>query len=243
MFPEAVGKAVARPFLSFDVEHAMDHLRGRDRRLGAVMARSRPFHLDPNPAQTTFHALAEAIVYQQLNAKAAAAIFGRVETACAKLDPERLLAAREVDLRACGLSAAKLAALRDLAAKTLDGTVPPVEHLHALEDEAVVERLTRVRGIGRWTVDMLLIFRMGRPDVLPVGDYGIRKGFALGYGRKEPPTPKELAAFGERWRPYRTVASWYLWRVLDTPAAPVSARTEPGKVAARSKRSRPSSTK
>ncbi|MGH7272543.1 MAG: DNA-3-methyladenine glycosylase family protein, partial [Polyangiaceae bacterium] len=142
-----------------------------------------------------------------------------VEQACVTLTAERLLGAGDEKLRACGLSAAKLAALRDLAAKTLDGTVPAVEELNLLGDDAIVDRLTQIRGIGRWTVQMLLIFRLGRPDVLPIDDYGVRKGFALAYRKKELPTPKELAAFGERWRPYRTVASWYLWRVLDKPLA------------------------
>ena len=106
-------------------------------------------------------------------------------------------------------------ALRDLAAKTLDGTVPAIRVLHALDDDAIVERLVQVRGIGRWTVEMLLIFRLGRPDVLPVDDYGVRKGFQLAYGKRAMPSPKELLRIGEKWRPFRTVASWYLWRAVD----------------------------
>lgn len=203
--------------LSFDAARAIRQLRGNDRRLAALIDRVRPFELDLRPTQTTFHALAESIVYQQLSGRAAATIFGRLEAACVSLSPERLLKRRDATLRACGLSGAKLAALKDLAQKTLDGTVPDVADLHALDDDTIVERLTRVRGIGRWTVEMLLIFRLGRPDVLPIDDYGVRKGFAVAYRKKELPKPKELAAFGERWRPFRTVASWYLWRALDEP--------------------------
>jgi methylated-DNA-[protein]-cysteine S-methyltransferase len=203
--------------LSFDATRAILHLRQKDRRLGALIDRALAFRLDLKPTQTTFHALAESIVYQQLNGRAAGTIFGRLEAACTTLTPEHLLATRDAKLRKCGLSAAKLAALKDLAKKTLEGVVPTVEELHGLDDDTIVERLTEVRGIGRWTVEMLLIFRLGRPDVLPVDDYGVRKGFALTYRKKELPKPKELAAFGERWRPYRTVASWYLWRALDSP--------------------------
>ena len=106
-------------------------------------------------------------------------------------------------------------ALRDLAARTLDGTVPSIRALHALSDDAIVERLVKVRGIGRWTVEMLLIFRLGRPDVLPVADFGVRHGFKLAYGKREMPSPRELERIGEKWRPFRTAASWYLWRAVD----------------------------
>ncbi|MDP9002986.1 MAG: DNA-3-methyladenine glycosylase [Myxococcota bacterium] len=205
--------------LSFDAARAIRQLRGKDRSLAALIDRARPFELDLRPTQTTFHALAESIVYQQLSGRAAATIFGRLETACGSLSPERLLQTPDTTLRGAGLSGAKLAALKDLAQKTLDGTVPDVADLRVLDDDAIVERLTRVRGIGRWTVEMLLIFRLGRPDVLPIDDYGVRKGFAIAYRKKELPKPKELAAYGERWRPFRTVASWYLWRALDKPGA------------------------
>jgi 3-methyladenine DNA glycosylase/8-oxoguanine DNA glycosylase len=129
--------------------------------------------------------------------------------------PTALLRLDDDALRAAGLSRAKVLALRDLASRTLDGTVPQIDELHSLSDDAIIERLVRVRGIGPWTVQMLLIFRLGRPDVLPVHDYGVRHGFKLAYGKRMLPTPRELARWGERWRPFRTAASWYLWRAVD----------------------------
>ncbi|HTV66328.1 MAG TPA: hypothetical protein VMD98_12025, partial [Bryocella sp.] len=126
-------------------------------------------------------------------------------------------------LRSAGLSRNKMLAIRDLAAKTLDGTVPTVKQAHRMSDDELIERLTEVRGIGRWTVEMLLIFRLGRPDVFPVDDYGVRKGFAKMRKLAELPKPKELMAYGERWRPYRSVASWYLWRAAETKALPMTA--------------------
>ena len=131
--------------------------------------------------------------------------------------PQNILDASDEKLRGAGLSRNKMMALKDLAAKTLDGTVLTLARLERMKDEEIIERLTQVRGIGRWTVEMLLMFRLGRPDVLPVGDYGVRKGFSIVYGTEGLPTPKELARYGERWRPYRTVASWYMWRALDLP--------------------------
>jgi DNA-3-methyladenine glycosylase II len=118
-------------------------------------------------------------------------------------------------LRAAGLSGAKIAAVRDLAQKTIEGIVPTLEQAQKMSDQELVERLDSVRGVGTWTVEMFLIFRLGRPDVLPIHDYGVQKGFALTYGKKEIPKPRELAAFGERWRPYRTVAAWYMWRAVQ----------------------------
>src|SRR5205823_14275983 len=118
-------------------------------------------------------------------------------------------------LRAAGLSKNKMLALRDLAAKTIDGTVPTLTQIRRMSDEAIIEHLTQVRGIGRWTVEMLLIFRLGRPNVLPVDDYGVRKGFGIFRGKKELPSKEELQKYGERWRPYRSVASWYMWRALE----------------------------
>jgi 3-methyladenine DNA glycosylase/8-oxoguanine DNA glycosylase len=168
-------------------------------------------------ARTTFEALAESIVYQQLTGKAAATIHGRL---CAmfprrRLQPEGILGASEADLRGAGLSRSKVLAVRDLATRTLEGHVPSVRELHRMTDDAIVEKLVQVRGIGRWTVEMLLIFRLGRPDVLPVHDYGVRHGFKLAYRKKVLPTPNELASQGEKWRPFRTAASWYLWRAVD----------------------------
>jgi DNA-3-methyladenine glycosylase II len=166
-----------------------------------------------------FDALAESIAYQQLSGKAAATIFGRVRALYPKkkwLDPELLLATPDETLRAAGLSRAKTAALKDLAAKTIDGTVPSGRALIRMTDDEIITRLTTVRGIGRWTVEMLLLFDLGRPDVWPVDDYGVRKGFAKTFGRRKLPTPKQLMKFGEKWRPYRSVAAWYFWRALDT---------------------------
>ena len=118
-------------------------------------------------------------------------------------------------LRAVGLSFAKIASIKDLARKTLDGVVPPSEILHTLADDEIIERLTQVRGIGRWTVEMMLMSRLGRPDVLPIDDFGVRNGFRLAYGLRGMPTPRALAEFGARWAPYRSVAAWYLWRAVD----------------------------
>ena len=118
-------------------------------------------------------------------------------------------------MRAAGFSRPKILALRDLATKTLDGTVPTNRVIQKLGDDEIVERLIKVRGIGRWTVEMLLIFQLGRPDVLPVDDFGVRNGFRIAYRRRSMPTPKQVFQYGERWKPYRTVASWYLWRAAD----------------------------
>ncbi len=202
--------------LGFDTAAALEHLRGRDKRLASLIDRVGPFRMKLADARTTFGVLAESIVYQQLTGKAAATIFGRVKATCTPFDAKNVAALPDATLRLAGLSGSKVAALKDLANKTLDGTVPSLAVIRRMDDEAIVERLTEVRGIGRWSVEMLLIFRLGRPDVLPVGDYGVRKGFAKTYRKKELPTPKELAKHGEKWRPFRSVASWYLWRSLDT---------------------------
>ncbi|HZI16674.1 MAG TPA: DNA-3-methyladenine glycosylase [Myxococcus sp.] len=189
-----------------------------DPTLGALMKRAGPFRLELSPLHSPFAALARSIVYQQLHGRAAATIFGRV---CERVGqgkaftPEALLAVPEPQLREAGLSANKLAALQDLARKTLEGTVPPLSKVRRMDDAALIEHFSQVRGIGQWTVEMLLIFRLGRPDVLPVDDYGVRKGFMLAYGLPDMPRPKELLAHGERWRPWRTVASWYLWRATE----------------------------
>jgi DNA-3-methyladenine glycosylase II len=213
------GRRVRRDGFCYDPEAAVRHLRSADATLARLMERAGPFTLQIRGLHDPFEALARNIVFQQLHGKAAAAIHARVVALFGggKLRPADLLAAPEEDLRGAGLSAAKLAALRDLAAKTLDGTVPTLARMRRMTDEEIVERLTRVRGIGRWTVEMLLMFRLGRPDVLPVGDFAVRKGFALAYGLDESPKPKELTAFGERWRPFRSVASWYMWRAVELP--------------------------
>lgn len=204
----------------YDPEEAVRHLRSTDSTLAALIERAGPFAMQIRRLHDPFEALARNIVYQQLHGNAAAAIHKRVLALFGgdKLRPADILGASEGDLRGAGLSGAKLAALKDLAAKTLDGTVPTLARLRGMTDEEIVERLTQVRGIGRWTVEMLLMFRLGRPDVLPVGDFAVRKGFALAYGLAESPKPKELSEYGERWRPYRSVASWYMWRAVELPA-------------------------
>jgi 3-methyladenine DNA glycosylase/8-oxoguanine DNA glycosylase len=207
--------------LGYDAKKAAAHIAKCDPKLARVIEQSGPVRLQIAAAQSTFEALAESIVYQQLSGKAAATIHGRV---CAlfprsRIHPERLADATDEQLRGAGLSRAKLLALRDLAQKTLDGTVPSIRELSSMADDDVVERLVSVRGVGRWTVEMLLIFRLGRPDVLPVHDYGVRYGFQLAYGKRALPAPKDLARHGEMWRPFRTVASWYLWRAVDLERA------------------------
>ena len=187
--------------------------------MARLIARSRRYNITPAVTIRPFDALAESIAYQQLSGKAAATIFGRVRALYPKrkwLDPEQLLATPDETLRAAGLSRAKTAALKDLAAKTIDGTVPTGRALIRMSDDEIITRLTAVRGIGRWTVEMLLLFDLGRPDVWPVDDYGVRKGFAKTFGRRQLPTPKQLMKFGEKWRPYRSMAAWYFWRALDT---------------------------
>jgi DNA-3-methyladenine glycosylase II len=201
-------------------DHAHRHLNASDPRLAALIARSRRYEIKPAVSIRPFDALAESIAYQQLSGKAAATIFGRVRALYPKrkwLDPEKLLATPDEKLRAAGLSRAKTAALKDLAAKTIDGTVPSGRALIRMSDDEIIARLTTVRGIGRWTVEMLLLFDLGRPDVWPVDDYGVRKGFAKIFGKRKLPTPKQLMKLGEKWRPYRSVAAWYFWRALDAP--------------------------
>ena len=203
----------------YDPREAVRRLASADATLARLMKLAGPFAMEIRHLHDPFEALARNIIYQQLHGKAAAAIHARVIALSGKgkLRPEDILAAPEAGLRAAGLSGAKIAALKDLAAKTLDGTVPTLARLKRMEDEEIVARLTQVRGIGRWTVEMLLMFRLGRPDVLPVGDLAVRKGFALAYGLGESPKPKELERYGERWRPFRSVASWYMWRATELP--------------------------
>lgn len=169
--------------------------------------------------QDTFEALAQSIVYQQLNGKAAATIHARVlKVLGGKPTPKRLLKTPDAALRCAGLSANKLLAMKDLAAKCLSGVVPPRAELEPLSDQEIIDRLVEVRGIGEWTVQMFLIFRLGRPDVLPTGDFGVRKAFGLMYRKNgRLPPPSALEKHGKLWAPYRTAASWYLWRRLDSP--------------------------
>ena len=211
--------------LKYDPAHAVATISAADRRLARLIERAGPFTLRPERMHSPFHALMRAIVYQQLSGKAAATILGRVlELFPGGVEPAALLACPPATLRAAGMSHAKIAAVRDLAEKSLDGTVPTLPRLRRLDDAEVLERLSQVRGVGRWTVEMLLIFRLGRGDVLPVGDLGVRRGFMLTYGGDEMPTPDAMTRRAERWRPYRSVASWYLWRAVDLHKADTAGR-------------------
>jgi DNA-3-methyladenine glycosylase II len=197
-----------------------EYLAATDPRFAALIARSARYNVKPNGLIRPFESLAESIAYQQLNGKAAATIWGRVRALYPRskyLDPRRVLATPDKRLRAAGLSRSKVAAIKDLAAKTIDGTVPSVRALAKMSDEEIIVRLTTVRGIGRWTVEMLLLFDLGRPDIWPVDDYGVQKGFAKTFGRRKLPKPKQLMKFGEKFRPHRSVAAWYFWRALDAP--------------------------
>lgn len=204
--------------LTYDPDLARRHLSDVDSQLGALITRVGEFTLRPEPTQSLFSALMRSIVYQQLSGKAAATILGRATRVCGPRrfpTPRQLLSVPTERLREAGLSAAKTAALRDLAEKTLDGTVPSLARIRRMQDEEIIERLTTVRGIGRWTVEMLLMFRLGRPDVFPVTDLGVRKGFGILFRRGRLPETSSMLRRGERWRPYRSVASWYLWRALE----------------------------
>jgi O-6-methylguanine DNA methyltransferase len=206
----------------FDANVAVAHLRACDEALARVMDTIGPFRIERSKRPSIFVALAQAIVYQQLTGKAAATIFARLCALFPEAErgptPEQILGASDEELRGAGLSRSKLLSLRDLARKAADGEIPTIAEIRRMEDEAIIKCLTEIRGIGRWTAEMLLIFHLGRPDVLPADDYGVRKGFAIAYER-ELPSPKELAAYGLRWKPYRTVASWYLWRVVERATA------------------------
>ena len=222
----------------YDSAQAIADLSAADPRLGKLLQRAGPFRLRIASTQSPFEALVESIVYQQLHGKAAATIHRRLLESFAEPGAEgvgiashptaqHILDAPNAQLRAAGLSANKTLALRDLAAKTLDGTVPTLAVVRRMSDEDVIEHLTQVRGIGKWTVEMFLIFRLGRPNVLPTSDYGVRKGFALTFGRLKPtdkvtpadlPAPAVMEKRAERWKPWRSVASWYMWRACDLAA-------------------------
>jgi DNA-3-methyladenine glycosylase II len=208
--------------LPFDPGEAVAHLRANDAKLAALIDRAGPFTLRLDHSASPFESLLESILYQQLHGKAAASIHRRVrEYFGGDPAPQLLLDTPDEPLRAAGVSSNKIKALRDLAARTLDGTVPSHAAILKMSDADIVERLTEVRGIGSWTVEMLLIFRLGRPDVLPVTDYGVRKGYALTFMRvprsrpleaSDLPKPDVVFRRGQRWAPYRSVASWYMWR-------------------------------
>ena len=207
-------------------EEAIAALCAADPKLGELIRRAGPFTMRLKSQHSPFEALVESIIYQQIHGKAAFAILNRLLNAFGDIHPQpgHILAAPDEMLRACGLSANKMKALRDLAAKTLDGTVPTLSQIRRMPDAEITERLTQVRGVGQWTVEMLLIFRLGRPDIFPVSDYGVRKGFLLTFGRppkSKPitpavlPKPDVMLRRAKKWQPWRSVASWYLWRACD----------------------------
>lgn len=197
---------------------AIEYLKSKDRVLAKIIEKVGPVTREKKKRTSPFQALLRSIVYQQLTGKAAATIHSRVVAlfAAEELErPESYLLRTEAQYRAAGLSRGKYLAIQDLALKTIDGLVPDLKTISRMENEEIIERLTAIRGIGPWTVEMLLMFHLGRPDVFPVTDYGVRKGFALAYKKKELPAPKELMKFGEKWKPFRSTASWYLWRAVD----------------------------
>lgn len=194
------------------------HLRRVDPVMRRLVQEIGPFALAPNVGRSPFESLVRAIAYQQLHDRAAESILRRFTALFPGRrfpKPDAVLAMNDRAIRRAGFARPKIAALRDLATKAMDGTVPSGRLIRQLDDEAIVQRLVVVRGIGRWTVEMLLIFQLGRPDVLPIDDFGVRKGFRMAYGLRTMPTPKAVLQYGERWKPYRTAAAWYLWRVAD----------------------------
>ena len=177
-----------------------------------------PCALVPEARRSPFESLVSAVAHQQLNGTAAETILRRFRGLFPGRrfpTPAQLATVQDDALRAAGFSWAKIAAIRDIAARTLDGTVPTARAIRAMPDAEIIERLVQVRGVGRWTVEMLLIFQLGRPDVLPADDFGVRSGFRIAFGLDEMPKPKELLAHGERWRPHGTTAAWFLWRAAD----------------------------
>lgn len=194
------------------------HLSRADPVMRRLIREVGPYLLAPRPRRAPFESLVRAIAYQQLHDQAAESILKRFRSLFPGQRfprPEQLLSVHPDTIRRAGFSGAKVAALRDLAEKVLDGTVPTSRMVRSLDDETIIERLTVVRGIGRWTAEMLLIFQLGRPDVLPVDDFGLRNGFRIAYGLRALPAPADVLRYGERWRPYRTAAAWYLWRAAD----------------------------
>lgn len=194
------------------------HFASADPVMARLVTAAGPFTLVPQLTRTPFESLARSIAHQQLSTVVAGRIVERFVEHFGSTSfptPAQVRAAIDTDLRAVGFSYAKIASLKDLAAKTLDGVVPATPELVVLSDDEIIERLTQVRGIGHWTAEMLLMFQLGRPDVLPVDDFGVRNGFRLAYGLKGLPTPRALAAFGQRWTPHRSVAAWYLWRAVE----------------------------
>jgi 3-methyladenine DNA glycosylase/8-oxoguanine DNA glycosylase len=199
-------------------ERALRHLRQADEVLARIIDAIGPCRLRPDHSQSAFAALVEAVCHQQLTGKAAKTILGRVKALHPHRDfpaPTDLLGTPDEALRAAGLSRAKVASVKDISAKTIAGLVPEHPALADLADAEIIERLTTIRGVGQWTVEMLLIFKLGRLDVLPVDDYGVRKGFMLAYRKRTLPKPAALLKHGERWRPYRSIGAWYMWRAIE----------------------------
>jgi DNA-3-methyladenine glycosylase II len=197
---------------------ATTHLSKRCAAMRRLIRSHGPCTLTPDPRRSPFESLVRAVAHQQLHATAAESILRRLRTLCGTIrypSAQQLAELTDDALRSCGFSRSKTAALQDIAAKTLDGTVPSSRAIRSMSDDAIIERLTQVRGVGRWTVEMMLISKLGRPDVLPADDFGIRSGFRIAFKLPEMPHPKEVLAYGERWRPFATVASWYLWREAD----------------------------
>jgi DNA-3-methyladenine glycosylase II len=206
------------PVFPFDLRIAKAALASKDERLARLIEETVEFQIEMESMDSPYEALMESIAYQSISGKAAATIFARIKalgTNGRAPTPQEMLKLRPQKLRKAGLSGAKVLAMKDLAQKTIDGIVPTMEQAQKMSDEELVERLVSVRGIGAWTVEMFLIFRLGRPDVLPIHDLGVKKGWSVTYGKRRMPKPKELLAFGERWRPYRTLASWYMWRAFE----------------------------
>lgn len=197
---------------------AHQHLSKNDPVMRRLIREHGKCDLAPETRRSPFQSLVMAIAHQQLNGTAANSILRRFK----KLFPgkkfpraEDLAGVTDKEIRACGFSFAKIKAIRDLTEKSLNGVVPTSRHITTLSDDEIVERLTQVRGVGRWTVEMLLIFQLGRLDVLPAADFGVRTGFRHAYKKRNLPAPKEILAHGEIWRPHRTTASWYLWCIAD----------------------------
>ncbi len=203
--------------LAYDPNQAIAELSKADAKLGKAIRKVGEFQPNPQRMTSPFEALARSIVYQQLSGKAAGTILGRVMELFPgkRIKPELMLEMSEEDLRGAGMSRNKVAAFRDLSEKTLDGTVPTLARLKRMADSDIIERLIQVRGIGQWTVEMLLMFHLGRPDIMPATDLGIRKGYMILEGLSELPKPAGLISLTEHWRPWRSVASWYLYRIAD----------------------------
>jgi DNA-3-methyladenine glycosylase II len=197
---------------------AIKHLSAADPVMKKLIARIGACQLEPETKRSPFQSLVQAVAHQQLNGTAANTILTRFIKLFPKRKfpkPEDLADVTDEQIRACGFSFSKIAAIRDIAAKTLDGTIPSSRKIEKMSDEEIIERLTAARGMGRWTVEMLLIFQLGRADVLPVDDFGVRNGFRIAYKKRAMPKPKMLLKFGKRWRPHGTTAAWYLWRAAD----------------------------